>query len=189
MHFDRGAVCCGSDCSLDCEICAYHAVSNDAISRNDNYGISFCKCSEFGAHQAYLGISLYFERQSLSKRAKLLRDQSVEEAGHASKIMAFLIDNEVDFELPGLPAATTHYEIAAEAVQTALASEIKVTGQFDAMATAAAEARDHRGLQFLQWFIDEQVEEERTMRALLDLLKSGINLFQAEGLLEGLIGE
>ena len=54
------------------------------------------------------------------------------------------------------------------------------------MATAARDADDHRGLQFLQWFIDEQVEEERTMRGLLDLVDSGINLFQAEALLDGM---
>jgi ferritin len=145
--------------------------------------------SELGAHQTYLGISLYFERQSLRRWAKLFRDQSIEEAEHASKIMAFLLDNEVEFDLPGLPAATTHYKSAAEAVGVALASEVKVTGQFNAMATAATGASDHRGLQFLQWFIDEQVEEERTMRALLDLLASGVNLFAAQELLDETIGE
>ena len=140
--------------------------------------------SELGAHQAYLGIALYFGRQSLGKWASLFRAQSVEEAGHASKIMAFLVDNEVEFDLPGLPAATTHFASAAEAVGAALASEVKVTGQFNAMAAAAVEAGDHRGLQFLQWFIEEQVEEERTMRALLDLIASGINLFAAQDLLD-----
>ena len=145
--------------------------------------------SELGAHQTYLGISLYFERQSLRRWAKVFRDQSIEEAEHASKIMAFLLDNEVEFDLPGLPAATTHYAAATDAVGVALASEVKVTGQFNAMATASIGASDHRGLQFLQWFIDEQVEEERTMRALLDLLASGLNLFQAEELLDDLIGD
>jgi ferritin len=145
--------------------------------------------SELGAHQVYMGISLYFERESLHGWAKVFRDQSVEEAEHASKIMAFLLDNEVEFDLPGLAAATTHYESATAAVNVALASEIKVTGQFNAMASAAVAASDHRGLQFLQWFIDEQVEEERTMRALLDLLASGINLFQAQELLAELIAE
>jgi ferritin len=115
--------------------------------------------------------------------------QSVEEAGHASKIMAFLVDNEIEFDLPGLPVATTHYKSAADAVGVALASEIKVTGQFNVMATAALDAGDHRGFQFLQWFIDEQVEEERTMRALLDLLDSGLNLFQAQELLGEVVEE
>lgn len=145
--------------------------------------------SELGAHQVYLGISLYFERQSLHRWAKVFRDQSVEEAGHASKIMAFLLDNEVEFDLPGLPSATTHYKSAPDAVGVALASEVKVTGQFNTMASAALETGDHRSLQFLQWFIDEQVEEERTMRALLDLLASGVNLFQAQELLAEIIEE
>ena len=63
---------------------------------------------------------------------------------------------------------------------------MRVTAQFDALAAAATKAGDHRSLQFLQWFIDEQVEEERTMRGLLDLVASGVNLFQAESLLEKL---
>ena len=57
------------------------------------------------------------------------------------------------------------------------------------MAAAATGASDHRGLQFLGWFIDEQVEEERTMRGLLDLLASGVNLFAAQELLDETIGE
>jgi ferritin len=145
--------------------------------------------SELGAHQAYLGISLYFERQSLHRWAKVFRDQSVEEARHASKVMAFLLDNEVEFDLPGLSSATTHYKSATDAVGAGLASEIKVTGQFNAMATAATQAGDHRSFQFLQWFIDEQVEEERTMRALLDLLASGVNLFAAQDFLDDIVAE
>lgn len=136
--------------------------------------------SELGAHQTYMGIALHFERQSLPGWASFFHDQAVEEAGHAQKLMTFLIDNEVPFALPGLGGAPTTYASAREAVETALASEVKVTGQFDKMADAAREAGDHRSLQFLQWFIEEQVEEERTMRALLDLVDSGLNLYQAQ---------
>ena len=42
---------------------------------------------------------------------------------------------------------------------------------------------DHRGHQFLQWFIEEQVEEEAKLQKIVDLIDSGINLFQAEALL------
>ena len=141
---------------------------------------------ELGAHQRYLGISIYFQRQSLSRWAKAFRDQAIEEAGHAERVMTFLVDNEVRFELPALKAATTRYRTAKAAVEAALESELKVTAQFEALAGAAREAGDGRGLQFLQWFIDEQVEEERTMRGLVDLIDSGINLFQAEPLLDGM---
>jgi ferritin len=145
--------------------------------------------SELTAHQTYLGISIQFERLSLKRWAALFRAQSLEEAGHAEKIMAFLIDNEVSFDLPALHGATTHYTDATEALEAALASELRVSGQFNAMAAAARAEDDHRSFQFLQWFIDEQVEEERTIRSLLDLVNSGINLFQAEPLLEAVGGE
>ncbi len=139
---------------------------------------------ELSAHQTYYGISLYFEGQSLRKWARLFHGQSVEEAQHASKIISFLIDNEVSMDLPPIGAATTRYASAKAAVETALESEIRVTRQFNALASAAQDAADHRSLQFLQWFIEEQVEEERTMRELIDLIDSGINLFTAEELLD-----
>lgn len=140
---------------------------------------------ELAAHQAYYGISLYFEAQSLKRWARRFHGQSVEEAQHATKIMAFLVDNDVPFELPAIGMATTRFESARAAVQAALDSEIRVTGQFEELARAANDAGDHRSLLFLQWFIEEQVEEERSMRQLLDLVESGINLFAAEPLLDG----
>jgi ferritin len=140
---------------------------------------------ELSAHQAYYGISLYFEGQSLKKWARLFHGQSVEEAQHATTIITFLLDNDVSFDLPAVGAATTRYDSARAAVQAALESEIRFTGQFNALASAAQDAADHRSLQFLQRFIEEQVEEEPTMRELLDLIASGMNLFAAGQLLEG----
>ena len=51
--------------------------------------------NELAAHSLYLAIAIYFERQSLDRWGKLFREQSVEEAQHAQKIIDFLIDNEV----------------------------------------------------------------------------------------------
>ncbi len=139
---------------------------------------------ELRAHQSYAAISIWFDRQSLKRWAKLWHDQSVEEAGHASKIMEFLIDNDVDFDLPALKASSTRFASAAAAVEQAIANERAVTKQFDEMAAAATAEGDHRAFQFLQWFIEEQVEEERKAQGLLDLVNSGINLYQAEPLLD-----
>ena len=135
---------------------------------------------ELRAHQLYMAIATYFERQSLSRWAKLFHDQSVEEAGHATKIMDFLTDNNVSFDLPALKAASTRYGSAAAAVQTALDSERAVSRQFQEMSSTALAENDHTAHQFMGWFVAEQVEEERKAQALLDLINSGINLFQAE---------
>ena len=142
--------------------------------------------SELNAHQTYMGISLYFERQSLKGWAKLFHDQAVEEATHGSKIMAFLIDNGVEFDLPAMAAATTHYESALAVARTAADAERRVSERFRSMASTALAEGDHTSHQFLGWFIDEQVEEERMAQSLLDLIGSGVNLFQAEPLLDGL---
>lgn len=139
---------------------------------------------ELSAHQNYKAISLYFERQSLDKWGKLFRDQALEEAQHAQKIMDFLTDLEVEFDLPALKAASTRFESAAKAVEASLKSEQLNSNQFRTMASVAVEEDDYTAFQFLQWFIDEQVEEEAKMQKLLDLVNSGINLFQAEALLE-----
>lgn len=139
--------------------------------------------SELTAHQLYLAISLYFQRQSLDGWGKLFSDQSVEEAQHATKIMDFLTDNEVAFDLPALKATSTKFGSALAAAQRALESERAVAAQFDRMATVAVADGDHRGHQFLRWFIEEQVEEEAKLHRIVDLIESGINLFQAEALL------
>ena len=140
--------------------------------------------SELSAHQLYLAIAIYFERQSLDRWGKVFRHQSVEEAQHAQRIIDFLIDNEVEFDLPALKATSTRFGSPLEAVKRALESERTVAGQFDRAAEVARTAGDHRGFEFLQWFIAEQVEEETKIGHLVDLVDSGINLFQAEPLLD-----
>ena len=140
--------------------------------------------SELTAHQLYMAISIYFDRASLRGWGKLFKHQSVEEAQHAQKIMDFLTDNEIEFDLPALKATSTRFSTPLAAAQRALQSERDVAVQFDRMAAVALKEGDHRGFQFLQWFIEEQVEEETKVQALVDMIDSGINLFQAETLLE-----
>jgi ferritin len=142
--------------------------------------------SELSAHMIYQAVSIYFRRQSLQRWGKLYFDQSVEEATHANKIIDFLVDQDVTFELPKLPGAKTEFKSPLDAVRTTLANEQKVSGQFREMAKAALDEGDHTAYQFLNWFIEEQVEEERAAQALVDLVASGINLFQAEPLLDSI---
>lgn len=138
---------------------------------------------ELSAHQHYFGIALYFERQSLDGWGKLFREQSKEEAEHAAKIVRFLTDCGVEFDLPAIGAASTKFAAPIKAIESALASEQRVTKQFQTMAATAMAEKDFVGFQFLQWFLDEQVEEEAKMQKLIDLVKSGVNLFQSEAML------
>ena len=143
---------------------------------------------ELTAHQDYMGISLYFQHQSLLRWSRFFRDQAIEEAQHATRIMDFLVDHEVEFDVPPLSGATSHFESALGAAESALEWERGVTERFKEASGIALEEGDHTSHQFLQWFIAEQVEEEAKMLHVIDLLSSGINLFQAEPLLEALEG-
>jgi ferritin len=139
--------------------------------------------NEFAAHALYMGISVYFDRQSLKGWGQLFKRQAIEEAQHAQKIMDFLTDNEIEFDLPAVKSVSTRFPSALDAARRALQSERDVAAQFDRMAAQALAKGDHRGHQFLQWFIEEQVEEEAKLQAIVDLIASGINLFQAQPLL------
>lgn len=136
--------------------------------------------NELAAHQLYLAIAIYFERQSLDRWGKLFREQSVEEAQHATRIVDFLVDNDIHFDLPAVKAAKTTFDSPAAAARQALESERTVARQFDRATSVAVASADHRGFQFLQWFLAEQVEEETKLQHIVDLIESGINLFQAE---------
>ncbi|HTQ09401.1 MAG TPA: ferritin [Fimbriimonadaceae bacterium] len=136
--------------------------------------------SELSAHSMYFGIAIYFHQSSLDRWGELFRKQSREEAGHALKIMDFLIDNEVQFDIPGVSGAPTNFGTPVEACRVALESERRVSEQFQAMAAACMEEKDYRVFEFLQWFIKEQVEEEHKMQKLIDLLESGINPFKIQ---------
>ncbi|MFL5716864.1 MAG: ferritin-like domain-containing protein, partial [Chloroflexota bacterium] len=76
--------------------------------------------NELAAHSLYLAIAIYFERQSLDGWGKLFRHQSVEEAQHAQRIIDFLVDNDVEFDLPALKATSTRFGSPAEAARRAL---------------------------------------------------------------------
>jgi bacterioferritin B len=140
--------------------------------------------SEVTAHAHYMAISVYFRQQSLDRWAQLFHKQSMEEAEHAQKIMDFLLDNDISFDMPGIPAQSSKFESATAACRSALESERRVSQQFQEMAVAATEEKDFRTFQFLQWFIEEQVEEESKMQKLIDLIESGVNLFQIQAQLD-----
>jgi ferritin len=65
-------------------------------------------------------------------------------------------------------------------VRTALETQINIAGQFATLATLATETDDQRSREFLQWFVDEQIDDECMMRKLLALAESGIELVDTE---------
>ncbi len=126
---------------------------------------------EFGACLQYLSIAGYFDQRRLKLLSKLFFDQAEEEKQHALKFVRYLLDTRGALEIPGIPAPRVKYASAEEAVQAALDWEREVTGQINRLMDLAASQKDYLAQSFLQWFVDEQLEEVRKMDQLLGVVQ------------------
>jgi ferritin len=137
--------------------------------------------SEFGASQQYIAIAIYFDEESLPDLAQFFYMQSEEEREHAMKFVHFLLETGAKPLIPSLPDMRNEFASASEAVQFALDQEIKVTNQINNIMRIAKEEGDFASQNFLQWFVEEQVEEVDSMTTLLQTIKhAGSSLLLVE---------
>src|SRR3954452_3189916 len=140
---------------------------------------------EYGAGLQYVAIAGYFQREQLTLLAKLFFAQAEEEKQHALKFVKYMLDTKGDLRIPVIPAPKPTFASAEEAVQAALTWEEDVTRQITALMDIAMKHNDYLAQSFLQWFIDEQLEEVVKMDRLLNVIrKSGErNLLMVEAYL------
>lgn len=127
--------------------------------------------SEFGASQQYIAIAIYFDMEGLPDLAAHFYRQSEEEREHAMKFIHFMLDTGAQPMIPDLPEFRNDFDSAEDAVSYALKQELTVTDQINNIMTIAIAEGDHASAQFLQWFVDEQVEEVSSMEQLLQTIK------------------
>ena len=141
--------------------------------------------NEFGASMQYVSIAAHFHQRQLTLLAKLFLEQSDEERMHAMKFVQYVLDTKGDLKIPAIAAATPTFGSAEDAVAAALAWEQEVTRQIGALMDLAVKENDYLAQSFLQWFIDEQLEEVVKMDRLLNVIrKSGErNLLMVEAYL------
>ena len=126
--------------------------------------------NEFGASLQYLSIAGYFQAQKLTLLSKLFFEQSDEERVHALKFVHYVLDTQGKLEIPAVDAPKATFASAEEAVKAALTWEKEVTEQIKNLMDIANEEKDYLAQNFLQWFIDEQLEEVNKMDQLLSVI-------------------
>ncbi|KUI06896.1 bacterioferritin [Mycolicibacterium acapulense] len=137
--------------------------------------------NEFGAAQQYLAIAVYFDGADLPQLAKHFYRQSVEERNHAMMLVQYLLDRDVEFEIPGVDAVRNAFDAPRDALVLALDLERTVTEQIGRLAGVARDEGDYLGEQFMQWFLGEQVEEVAQMTTLVRIAdRAGDDLFRLE---------
>jgi bacterioferritin B len=126
---------------------------------------------EFGASMQYVSIAAHFNQRQLKLLAKLFFAQADEERQHAMKFVQYLLDTKGELKIPPIPAPSPAFASAEDAVQAALNWEKEVTGQITALMDLAVKENDYLAQSFLQWFIDEQLEEVVKMDRLVNVIR------------------
>lgn len=126
---------------------------------------------ELYAAYLYLAMMAYFDGRSLEGFAHWMRLQSKEEVGHAMKLVDFILDRGGNVELRELAAPPADFESPLAVMESALRHEEKVTAMINDLYELAAAEKDYASQVLLQWFIDEQVEEEKSAGGVVDQLR------------------
>ena len=126
---------------------------------------------EFGASQQYVAAAVYYDGETLPRLAAFFYAQALEERNHAMMMVKYLLDADVDPEIPGVSAPQTAFADVVAPVALSLEQEKRVTTQINALASLAREHGDYTSEQFMQWFIKEQVEEVSSMSDLLRVVQ------------------
>jgi ferritin len=100
-----------------------------------------------------------------------MRMQNQEETGHAMKLFDHLLDREGAVELQALDKPPSDFKSPLEMMQMALGHERKVTGKIHKLYELAAAENDPAARVLLQWFVTEQVEEEKSVVLIVEQLK------------------
>jgi ferritin len=127
--------------------------------------------NELHASHLYLSMAAYLNERGLHGCAEFMRDQSEEEREHAMKFYEHLVDRDARVDIGALDDTPSEWGSVQSVFRDAYQHEQKVTGQIEAIYEAAEDANDRPLENMLDWFVDEQVEEERTFRRILELFE------------------
>ncbi len=135
----------------------------EAINRQIN--------SELSASYSYLAMSAWCEHQKFVGAARWLRLQSQEEYMHAMKLLDFLLARDCDVEFRPIQAPQAPYTSMLNVFERAHEQEQEVSHQIDSLYEVAFTEKAFAAVAELQWFLTEQVEEEKSSREILAKLK------------------
>ncbi len=115
----------------------------------------------------YLAMSAHLEGQSFKGMASWMRVQAREELGHAMRFFDFLHERGGSVKLAAIAQPQAKWPSIAAMFQAAAAHERSITEKIHALVDGAAAEKDHGTVNFLQWYVKEQVEEEAALAPIV----------------------
>ena len=126
---------------------------------------------EFYSAYLYLDFSIYYEEEGLDGFANWYRIQAQEERDHAMLMMQYMQNNGEKVTLEAIAKPDKILNDKLEVLKMALAHEQYVTASINAIYEAAYNVRDFRTMQFLDWFVKEQGEEEMNAEDMIKKMR------------------
>jgi ferritin len=127
--------------------------------------------SEFYAAYQYLSMAAYCESENLPGFAHWMRTQAQEETLHAMKFYDFILDRNGRVVLQAVEEPVVEFGSPLEVFERALEHEQRVTAMINDLYGLAVRENDYASQTFLQWFVTEQVEEEKNAGDVVETLK------------------
>ncbi len=118
----------------------------------------------------YLDIANFFSGKGLDGFSNWYEIQAKEEMDHAMKFYHYLLDNDQKVVLEAIAKPDKTYSDIRDPLETGLEHEKYVTSLIHNIYAAAMDAKDFRTMQFLNWFVEEQGEEEKNATELLNMI-------------------
>jgi ferritin len=127
--------------------------------------------AEFYSSYFYLSMSAYFESNDLQGFSRWFRVQANEEYAHAMKIFNYIYQIGGGVKLMKIDGPKTDWDSFLEVFQDTFEHEQKITNSINELLDLAIIEKDHATVNFLQWFVSEQVEEEATAQQNVKKMK------------------
>ena len=141
------------------------------ISQKMQSAINDQIAAEFYSAYIYLAMSAYLESIDLPGCANWMRIQYKEECFHAEKFFDYVIERDGRSEVRKMDVPPKDYASVLEVFEKAYAHEQKVTSLINNLVDIARSEKDHASEVFLQWYVNEQVEEESSVKKIIQQLK------------------
>jgi len=137
----------------------------------------------------YLSMGAYFDAANLEGFANWMKKQAKEEYSHAMKLYEHLVDRGERVLLKAIDRPPVDFSSPLDIFEKTLAHEKKVTKMIEDLYALAGKLNDPAAVIMLQWFINEQVEEEKTASGIVEILKMIKDKAQALFMLDGKLGK
>jgi ferritin len=141
------------------------------ITKNVEKAINEQIKREEDSSRIYLAMASWAERNGFPGAANWLYAQTEEERIHMLKLVHYINDRGGTAVIPELPAPEAKYKSLLDVFQKVLKHEEFISASINDLYAVCTKEKDFTTANYLQWYITEQIEEESTVRSILDQIK------------------